>query len=94
MIELTPKKRFLENDEATRYFRSIADNGNFHYAVMVSLSELSLRQTTTAEQLAGARNFISILLNIAEVEPPRSDLPQKKLVLHPDTRKPPETSKT
>lgn len=90
VIELTPKKRFQENEEATRYLRSIVDSANFHYALLCALSEISMHQRTTADQLEGAREFVRTLLNLAEVEQPQPALPTKRLVLHPDTRKHPE----
>jgi hypothetical protein len=91
MIELQPKKRFLDNEDATRYFRSVADHPLFHQALALSLAELSLRQSTTGEHLAGARAFIHILQNLAEIEPERPQLPARRIMLHPDTRKKPET---
>lgn len=87
MIELTPKKRFLANEEACRYLRSLVGNDIFHHALTSSMTELAMRQTTGADHLAGARAFLSILLNLAEIEQSPAQIPMHRVTLHPDTRK-------
>jgi hypothetical protein len=93
MIELTPKKRFLANEEATRYFRPVADSPAFHHALSTALAEFSMHTAATAEQLDGVRAYIRILLNLAEIETSPGQLPVKRLVMHPDTRKSNETQR-
>ena len=86
MIELTPQKRFLENEEGVKYFRSIVDSNQFHSILTLALAEYSLRNFPSSEELQGAKAYISVLLNFAETPQPVPQYPIKRVQIIEDTR--------
>lgn len=89
MPELTPKARYQENEEAARLWRGVVDSGSFHNTLTYALAEFSQNYHPTTEELNGARTFLGVLLNLAEVEQAPSKLPPKRLSIISDTRKQP-----
>jgi hypothetical protein len=71
MIELTPKARFLASPHAKEHAELVMHPA-FHAALEAALASFSLAHSVTQEQLAGARGFILVLLNLAE-PPQKSD---------------------
>lgn len=86
VIELAPKKRFQENEEAVRQFRIIVDSKTFQAALSDAVAEYAVTTSPTTEQLNGVRSFISLLLNFAENEVPLPQFPQKRVSIVENTR--------
>jgi hypothetical protein len=95
MITLSPRKAFQENEEAVKAFRSLVHSKYFQSAVTQSLAELVTSERITAEELAGAKKYISTLLNIAEPDFPMPEYPVKRLsTVHETRRASPDATST
>lgn len=92
MISLTPKKRFQESPFADPY-RVMVKSPAFETAVTQALAEFTMTLSPSTEEMDGVRGFISVLLNMAEVETDMPQFPAKHISLIPDTRKQPEKAK-
>lgn len=86
MNELQPKAAFQHNEDAMRTWRAVVDNPVFNQGMMIAMADYCLNGKPTADELNGARTFIRILLNLAEIEQPLSQLPIRRATLRPDTR--------
>lgn len=67
LISLSPKPRFQASEHSKAHAELVLKPG-FHLALETSLAVFGLRQGVTEEQLRGVRDFIDVLLNLAEPE--------------------------
>jgi hypothetical protein len=80
MIEFSPKARFQKNQEARDAWARLAHEPLLLTVVNDALAEMAWRrECNNPEQLVGAKNFISILLNMAEPPAPVPEYPIKAL---------------
>ena len=86
MNDLTPKTAFQSDEELTRKWRAIVDNSTFQHGLMMSMAEYSLKWNPSAEELSGARKFIEVVLNLAEVDTPQPKMPVRRVSVISDTR--------
>lgn len=85
---LSPKKRFLKTDDAKK-LADITSSDWFLNAATIALAEMQVRQPSTTAtpaqswdchcKMIGAREFLSILLNLSEYEPTTSKPTDKTL---------------
>jgi hypothetical protein len=66
MITLEPRKKFRANQPRALAHKELVLQATIHESLQIALAELAMRQDVSAEQLAGARRFITIWLNLAE----------------------------
>ena len=87
-MTLTPKARFLANKDAARIFGDIAASEPFQRAAEVALAEMLMRKPAAKDAqespalgyaLEGAREYLSILMSIAEAAPKLPDRPVTNL---------------
>lgn len=91
MISLTPKKRFQESPFADPY-RVMVKSPAFETAVTQALAEFTMTLSPSTEEMNGVRGFISVLLNMAEVETDLPRFPAKHISLSPDLRRQSKTA--
>lgn len=88
-VVLSPKALFRQQEDQAKAFRAISRNTYFHNALSSAIAEFAHHYHPTAEELKGARNFLSVLLNLTEEEAAVSRLPVKTLNHH--AAEPPKT---
>lgn len=76
---LSPKENFLQLEESAKGWRNVVRNNLTTTALTYALAEFAT-DNPSSEQLAGAQNFIKVLLNLAEPKSaPRGPFPDKRL---------------
>ena len=66
MVNLSPKQMFLADDDRAREFGNIVHHPLFQTGMAMAMAEFTLTKEPTTEELAGARKFITVLLNMVE----------------------------
>jgi hypothetical protein len=89
MIELTPKASF-QKSTAAKFHTEIVMRPEFHAAAEAALASYALTHSVTQERLTGARDFLLILLNLAE-PPEKADTAVLTHNLWPPQTPPPLT---
>lgn len=79
MIAVQPKARFLESEESASAFRGIVSSDVFQKATIYALADFIQTSRPTTEELAGARKFLDVLNNLAELPVEASKLPVRTL---------------
>lgn len=83
MNKITPRDRFKKNPDFAKSHNDLVNSEPFKVAVETALLEMQLRQSgplaiqdgmVTQSKMEGAKEFISILLNLTEAAP----LPQTR----------------
>ncbi len=91
MVTLSPKEMFLSDDDRVKEYGNITHGITLQTAVALAITQFSLSGPTT-EEMAGARKFIQMMLNIGEREE-KKDQPVYKSIasfLPPKTHQPPK----
>ncbi len=93
MISLQPTELFADDKALSSPWRDEVRKRSFHEAAVYSLAKLALGGAT-AEQLAGAREFLRIFMNCAEPQeaihvasPPRLDYDVERRVAERHAKK-------
>lgn len=84
---LSPKTQFQANEKLRIETATVVNSSNFQLTLSFALADFVARSTPTAEELAGARKFIHVLLNIPFPEASAPEFPMRRL----GERPPPET---
>lgn len=66
----SPKQLFQQHTESVKAFRELIAHPAMKVALLHAQAEL-IQYRLTPEQLSGARQFISVLCNLGENEPPQ-----------------------
>lgn len=89
MLDLSPKQRFSQRDEEdVLRFNDIIHSELFHAALETAFADWVYRGQPTTEEMAGARSFVKIFINLTQEEPPLPDFPHRRLVM-PKPKVPP-----
>lgn len=93
---LSPKEQFLKLEDKANSWRSTSRSDLLLLTLTYSFSEFALSTPEpSAEQIKGVRNFIDIMLNLAEPKPtPRGPIPDKRLTMPPLNEQQPPTPPT
>lgn len=78
---LSPKERFLNLEESSKAWRTMARSDLMATALTHGFAEFALSTPEpNSDQIRAVRNFIDTLLNLAEPKsPPRAPFPDKRL---------------
>lgn len=88
-MNLNPKKRFQSIDAGRKFHADLVENSLVQDCLQIALVEMATRQSSNADapsalrdhyKLEGAREFITVFLNLSSKEEPRTQLPAGTLL--------------
>jgi hypothetical protein len=96
MVTLSPKQMFQASDDNVKLFGTMAHSSTMQIALALALTQFSISDNPTAEEMSGAKKFIQRFLNMGERDETPTVTPYKSIatVVPPRTTdKPPEHKK-